>query len=92
MPLEIHNLIGAVGVVILLGTYLLLQLNRIDAKSLNYSLLNALGSGLILISLTFDFNLPSVLIEASWLIISVVGAVVTLKDRAGERRALAEQD
>ncbi|MEM7477608.1 MAG: hypothetical protein AAF483_21685 [Planctomycetota bacterium] len=85
MPLEIHNLVGAIGVVVLLGTYLLLQVNKLDARSLAYSMLNALGSGLILVSLTYDFNLPSVLIESSWLVISVIGAVVTLRDRARKK-------
>ena len=89
MPFEIHNLVGGIGVVVLLATYLLLQLNRIEAKSLLYSQLNALGSGLLLVSLAFDFNLSAVMIESSWLVISLIGAVVTIRDRAAARSAVS---
>ncbi|MEC8556574.1 MAG: hypothetical protein VXZ82_16310 [Planctomycetota bacterium] len=77
----LHNLIGGLGFVLLLGTYLLLQLNRIEAQSLLYSLLNALGAALLLVSLAFDFNLSAVLVESSWLVISLIGIAVTLVDK-----------
>ena len=41
------DLAGNVGVVILIVTYLLLQLERLDARRVAYSALNALGAGLI---------------------------------------------
>ena len=78
---DLHNLIGGLGFVLLLGTYLLLQLNRIEAQSLLYSLLNALGAALLLVSLAFDFNLSAVLVESSWLVISLIGITVTLVDK-----------
>lgn len=77
----LHNLIGGLGFVLLLGTYLLLQLNRIEAQSLLYSQLNALGAALLLVSLAFDFNLSAVLVESSWLVISLIGIAVTLVDK-----------
>jgi len=78
MDFEWHDYIGAVGVATLLGTYLLLQLNRIAAQSLRYSQLNAIGSGLILVSLTQDFNMSACIVEASWLAISLIGAAVSV--------------
>ena len=85
----LHNLIGGLGFVLLLGTYLLLQLNRIEAQSLLYSQLNALGAALLLVSLAFDFNLSAVLVESSWLVISLIGIAVTLfeKSRRKEKDA-----
>ena len=77
----LHNLIGGLGFVLLLGTYLLLQLNRIEAQSLLYSQLNALGAALLLVSLAFDFNLSAVLVESRWLVISLIGLAVTLVDK-----------
>ncbi|MFK7821681.1 MAG: hypothetical protein AB8G99_23415 [Planctomycetaceae bacterium] len=81
MNIEWHDIVGGLGVITLLATYLALQLNRISAQSLSYSVLNGLGAGLILISLTQSFNLSAVLIESAWLIISIVGAIVTLRNR-----------
>ncbi len=78
MDFEWHDYVGAVGVAVLLGTYLLLQLNRIAAQSLRYSQWNALGSGLILVSLTQDFNMSACIVEASWFVISLIGAAVSI--------------
>ena len=68
-----HDFVGNVGVAFIVGTYLLLLLNRIDSTSLRYSLLNAIGATLVIVSLVFDFNLSAFVIEAFWLVISMVG-------------------
>ena len=85
MTLQWHDVIGGIGVVTVVATYLFLQLNYISAKSLMYSLLNALGAGLILVSLRYEFNLSAFLIEASWLVISCIGAMVTLMESKTRR-------
>ena len=51
-----YNVIGTIGVAIILTTYFLLQTNRIHANELRYSVLNFFGAGMILISLIYDFN------------------------------------
>jgi len=61
------------GVLLILMAYALLQLNRINAKSLSYSIVNGLGAGLILISLWVDFNLSAFVMESFWLIFSLFG-------------------
>ena len=53
--------------------YLALQAEKITSDSIMYSLFNALGAALILISLYFKFNLSAFVIEAFWLIISLYG-------------------
>ena len=68
-----YDNLGTIGVVIIVVTYFLLQLGRIKSDQLNYSLLNGLGAAFILFSLYYDFNLPSVIVEAFWLVISVFG-------------------
>jgi hypothetical protein len=73
-----HDIVGGAGVITLLLTYLLLQINYLSARSLRYSVLNGLGAGLILVSLWFNFNLSAFIIEASWLVISCIGAIVSL--------------
>ena len=67
------DLIGNIGVVVLVTTYLMLQLNKLSSDGLAYSLLNAIGAGLIVISLLVDFNLSALVIEAFWVLISLLG-------------------
>jgi hypothetical protein len=80
-----YDFLGNIGVAFIVSTYLLLLLDKIDSTSLHYSLLNAVGAGLIILSLFFDFNLSAFVVEAFWLMISVVGivrAVTRLPGRA----------
>ena len=58
------DVLGIVGVVSVLGAYLLLQLGRLRAEHPGFSLANAIGAALILVSLSRDFNLPAALFEA----------------------------
>ena len=67
------DLIGNIGVVMLVTTYLMLQLNKLSSNGLAYSLLNAIGAGLIVISLLVDFNLSALVIEVFWVLISLLG-------------------
>ncbi len=75
MEYQWHDLIGNAGVVAILATYALVQLDRMAVRDLSYSMLNALGAVFILISLMFDFNLSSFVIEVVWLVISVYAIV-----------------
>ncbi len=68
-----YDILGTLGVAVIILTYALLQLGRIRSELVLYSILNAVGASLILISLYFDFNLPSVIVEAFWLLISLFG-------------------
>ena len=67
------DMIGNAGVVILMITYLLLQLNRLRSEDLAYSVLNATGASLIILSLLVDFNLSALLMEVFWVLISLLG-------------------
>jgi len=82
MNYEWHDLIGNLGVVLIIGTYLLLQLERMRSTSLLYSVLNGAGALLILVSLTQAFNLSSFIIEICWLAISGIGVAGALRRRA----------
>ncbi len=75
------NFLGVVGVFLVLLAYLLLQLEKMSAKSVLYSLLNTVGSLLILISLYFYWNLASGIIEMAWLFISIYGLVRAIQIR-----------
>ena len=70
-----YDIIGTVGVATIVLTYILLQIERLRSDQLAYSLLNGIGAALILVSLYYDYNLPSVIVEAFWLVISIFGIV-----------------
>lgn len=72
---EWHDFVGNFGVLCVLGSYLLLQMEKIAPNGRGYLLANALGALLILISLAYNFNLSAFLIESAWLVISVYGLV-----------------
>jgi hypothetical protein len=75
------DLAGLLGVALTLAAYALLQSGRLRQEDPRYSLANAVGSGLILVSLAFDFNLSSAAIESAWLVLSVWGLVRVRRGR-----------
>jgi len=70
-----HQWIGVLGTVMIIGTYLLLQIGRLSNTSLSYSLFNALGAMLLVFSLLFVFNLGALIVEAFWVLISFIGII-----------------
>lgn len=72
------DLIGFVGVLLIIVAYLLLQLEKLPSSSPIYSLMNALGALLIIISLVFDFNLSAFVVETFWFLISLLGLTRSL--------------
>lgn len=75
MSFQWFDIVGTVGVATIVVTYILLQTSRIRSDQLSYSVLNAIGATLILISLYFEWNFPSVVVESFWLMISLYGIV-----------------
>lgn len=65
--------IGMIGAALIVGSYFLLQIGRLDSRSLPYSVANALGASGIILSLLYDFNLSAFAIESFWLAISLYG-------------------
>ncbi|HUR97433.1 MAG TPA: hypothetical protein VMZ26_05125 [Pyrinomonadaceae bacterium] len=68
-----YDIVGTLGVAIIILTYVLLAIERVRSDQLIYSLLNGIGAGLILVSLYFEFNFPSFVVEFFWLLISLFG-------------------
>ena len=81
MDLSWFDMTGFAGVVLIIIAYLLLQLNKLPSTAPAYSLLNALGALLVIISLLFDFNLAAFLMEAFWFLISLFGLLRPLVSR-----------
>jgi hypothetical protein len=82
LNLSWFDLAGFAGVVLIVIAYLLLQLNKLPSSAPVYSLLNALGAFLVIVSLIFDFNLSAFLMEAFWFLISLFGFFRTILSKS----------
>lgn len=76
------DLLGVVGVLLILTAYAGATTGRLDPKRPIALLLNLAGALLILWSLSFEFNLSAVLMEAAWALVALFGLVrLALKPR-----------
>ena len=83
MSVSLHDIVGTIGVVLIVGAYFLVQIGRLRAEALSYSVANGLGAALILLSLMVEFNWSAFLVEFFWLLISLMGVWRYLASRAG---------
>lgn len=73
--LTMVDVIGTLGVLMLLTTYFLVQIGALQSKNPKFSLFNLLGASLLLYSLIYNWNLASVIIEICWMSISIYGLI-----------------
>lgn len=73
MNYHFYDFVGNLGVILILGTYFLLQLGRMSNTSTAYSVLNLLGAAFILYSLVYEFNMSAFIIEIFWMLFSLLG-------------------
>ena len=83
--LTLPNLVGYVGVVFLLGAYAALQAGRLSADAPLYSVLNLVAALLITVSLLYNWNAASFVIEMFWIAISAYGLWRALRKRASSK-------
>lgn len=74
--ISITDFIGLTGVALLIVTYALLQLDKIDPKGFWYSFNNLLVAILVTVSLVYTPNLASIVIEIFWFLISLYGVIM----------------
>ena len=82
--ITIPDMIGFTGVALLIVTYALLQLEKIDPKGFWYSFNNLLVAILVTVSLVYTQNLASLVIEFFWFIISLYGIVMYFRRKKVE--------
>ena len=73
MELSITDAIGMLGSLLVVLAYYLLQLERTDPRGLSYNVINLTGAACLLLSLCFNFNLASFVIEIFWIAASLIG-------------------
>jgi hypothetical protein len=67
------DIVGLVGVTIILVAYALATLGRLHPKGAPSLALNFAGASLILLSLSQTFNLSAAIVEGAWALIALVG-------------------
>lgn len=77
--MTLPDFIGLTGVALLIITYALLQLDKIDPKGFWYSFNNLVVAILVTVSLVYTPNLASIVIEIFWFLISLYGIVMYYK-------------
>jgi hypothetical protein len=73
--MSVIDIAGVIGVLLTLLAYAGAQAGRMDPREAPSLLMNLAGSGLILASLAFRFNLSAVLMEAAWGLVALWGLV-----------------
>lgn len=75
------DLVGNIGVLLMVIAYLMLQLEKLSSSAVSYLLLNTVGALMVIVSLRFRFNLSAFFMEAFWLLISLYGLAKPLFSR-----------
>ena len=84
MQLHTNDLIGFIGVTILLLAFLLNLLGRISKDGWLYILLNTTGAGLACLASWLINYLPFVILEGTWMLVSILAlAKMLLKRQTG---------
>ncbi len=83
---DIYNIIGLVGVFFYILAYLLITIKKVSAESLSYIIMNMLGASLVLVSLVKHPNIPSIITQTVWILISFVGIYNAVKSRKEKKQ------
>jgi hypothetical protein len=80
-PPAATDLAGLVGVVTMLGAYAGAQMGRLNPVKAPALLMNLAGAGLVMLSLTHNFNLSAFIMEAAWAAVAAFGLIRLLARR-----------
>jgi hypothetical protein len=82
MGIEAYDIVGFVGAAVFVGAYFANQQRWLSSEDWRYPFANLIGAVLILISLFYEWNFPSVVIEVFWAFISLYGIAKSRRERA----------
>ncbi|HEA17354.1 MULTISPECIES: CBU_0592 family membrane protein [Pseudoalteromonas] len=75
----LFDIVGMTGTFLVVGAFFMLQLGKATPTGLLYNMMNLSGAILLLISLCYNFNLASFVIEIFWIAASLIGLYKYLK-------------
>ena len=73
MPIALYDAVGIAGTSVLIAAYFANQQRWLPSDDWRYPAANLLGSLFIMLSLWFEWNFPSAVIEIIWALISLWG-------------------
>lgn len=79
--LSAPQMVGVPGVLVYLGSFAAVQAEILSGDSIAYSAANVIAASCVLLSLTVEFNLASLLIQISFITIGLVGIARRLWQR-----------
>lgn len=79
--MEWHDILGNVGVLLIVCAYFALQAEKLASNSYGYLFMNLVGALLVIVSLRYEFNLSAFLVEAFWVLISLMGLTKRFRSR-----------
>ena len=82
IDIEPYDIVGLAGAAIFVAAYFANQQRWLRSEDWRYPFANLVGAVLILVSLVFEWNFPSAVIEVFWAIISIYGMAKSLRERA----------
>jgi hypothetical protein len=82
MPIDLFTACGIVGVACYVVAYFAALQGWADARGWRFPAANLIGALLLLVSLYDAWNLPSVIIESFWAVISLYGVARSLMRRS----------
>lgn len=80
--------LGAIGVVLILLSYWMLQNDRFTRDLLGYSIMNMIGAILVIVSLFFSWNTSAMIIEIAWVFMSLFAIIKALRERAKLKKSM----
>ena len=73
MPIIIFEIVGWIGMILILVAYWLVSIRKITPTSNIYQFLNLLGAGFVIVNVAFHGALPSVALNIVWFLIALFG-------------------
>lgn len=76
--MHFYDVIGFAGAAVIVAAYFANQQRWLKSEDWRYPFANLVGAALILVSLFYEWNFPSVVIEIFWVAISLYGVAKSL--------------
>ncbi|MBA2248993.1 MAG: hypothetical protein H0W12_02235 [Chitinophagaceae bacterium] len=77
--MAVSDVVGSIGVSLLLLAFLLNLFNKISKDGLAYILLNICGGGLAFMASCMLHYIPFIVLEGAWTIVSIIALIKFLK-------------
>ncbi|HSQ95772.1 MAG TPA: permease [Croceibacterium sp.] len=81
MTPDTANYIGFLGMALIVGAYVYVTISKAANPFVLHGM-NLVGAGLLLLSLTVNRNLPSIVLESVWAAVALLGLAKALSGRS----------